>query len=442
MGKKEKDKKKPVVVVADEDEGYSDEEEDDKTPSQGIFQIEIIGARRLAARHKRTESSFPYCKMIWGEEDDDQYVTNTIEEELNPRWKQKFEIDLRGPNLEVEEMKFEIWCAKTKTLLGEVTIPVAGHRDTPLKFAKEHWYPLGGGKAEPKRQEIVTNQKKKKKLDEKAAKGLKFKGDICLKFGCQILEEDEKKQVFAVTASKAIQIEDYGSVDIEEMKAESELLAAESNEAAKRALRVAEQTKAIGADTLGKLDSQGQKLYNAESDLNQINADLKEANRELRGIHSRTGAMKNSMTKSKWDHVDRKNMSAEQRLEFARQKEEERKNKGKKGKKGKEEKLTIDEILAQKKAEEDELRKKDTMQHLIENGDFDHLSSDTQYNMRETEQTLDAIQGAVKDLHGMAEQMSVTLDEQNRLIDELSTTTTQTNARMKKTRMKVRREFD
>mmetsp|Transcript_175 Transcript_175/g.344 ORF Transcript_175/g.344 Transcript_175/m.344 type:complete len:102 (+) Transcript_175:761-1066(+) len=95
-----------------------------------------------------------------------------------------------------------------------------------------------------------------------------------------------------------------------------------------------------------------------------------------------------------------------------------------------------------KKAEEDELRKKDTMQHLIENGDFDHLSSDTQYNMRETEQTLDAIQGAVKDLHGMAEQMSVTLDEQNRLIDELSTTTTQTNARMKKTRMKVRREFD
>mmetsp|Transcript_174 Transcript_174/g.342 ORF Transcript_174/g.342 Transcript_174/m.342 type:complete len:128 (+) Transcript_174:682-1065(+) len=125
-----------------------------------------------------------------------------------------------------------------------------------------------------------------------------------------------------------------------------------------------------------------------------------------------------------------------------RKKDSERRSGRKKGKKGKEEKLTIDEILAQKKAEEDELRKKDTMQHLIENGDFDHLSSDTQYNMRETEQTLDAIQGAVKDLHGMAEQMSVTLDEQNRLIDELSTTTTQTNARMKKTRMKVRREFD
>jgi hypothetical protein len=39
------------------------------------------------------------------------------------------------------------------------------------------------------------------------------------------------------------------------MKAESEILTQESNEAAKRALRVAEQTRQIGADTLSKLDS-------------------------------------------------------------------------------------------------------------------------------------------------------------------------------------------
>ena len=39
------------------------------------------------------------------------------------------------------------------------------------------------------------------------------------------------------------------------MKAESEMLAQESNAAAKRALRVAEQTRQVGADTLAKLDS-------------------------------------------------------------------------------------------------------------------------------------------------------------------------------------------
>lgn len=44
-------------------------------------------------------------------------------------------------------------------------------------------------------------------------------------------------------------------MDIQDMKAESEMLAQESNEAAKRALRVAEQTRQIGADTLAKLDS-------------------------------------------------------------------------------------------------------------------------------------------------------------------------------------------
>ena len=151
-------------------------------------------------------------------------------------------------------MFFEIWCAKTKTLLGEVRVPVSGHRDTPIKLAKDHWYPLGGGKAAPKRQEIVTDQSKKKKLDSKAAKSLKYTGEICLKFGLVVEEEAAKRQVFAISAPKAIQIEDYNGVDIQEMKAESEMLAEESNSAAKRALRVAEQTRQIGAETLGKLD--------------------------------------------------------------------------------------------------------------------------------------------------------------------------------------------
>jgi hypothetical protein len=48
--------------------------------------------------------------------------------------------NLVGSNLDVEEMLFEIWCSKTKTLLGELSVPIAGHRDTPMKFAKEHWY--------------------------------------------------------------------------------------------------------------------------------------------------------------------------------------------------------------------------------------------------------------------------------------------------------------
>jgi len=103
--------------------------------------------------------------------------------------------------------------------------------------------------------------------------------------------------------------------------------------------------------------------------------------------------------------------------------------------------LTIEEILAQKKAEEEEARKKDTFQHLIESGQFDHLSSDAQYNVRETEQTIDAIAGTVSDLKSMAVQMSVTLDQQSVLIDDLQVSATNANAKLKKTRAKVRREF-
>jgi chromosome segregation ATPase len=191
------------------------------------------------------------------------------------------------------------------------------------------------------------------------------------------------------------------------------------------------------------ISGQGQKLRNAQADLRQIDADLSEANRDLRGIHSVTGQMRNGLTSSKYEHIDRSKLTKEQRAELARKEKEEREKNEKKDKKGKkgDKKLTIEEILAQKKAEEDEARKKDTFQHLIESGQFDHLSGDAQLKMRETEQTIDAISGTVKDLKGMAVQMSNTLDEQNALIDELQTSATNANAKMKKTRAKVRREF-
>jgi hypothetical protein len=67
---------------------------------------------------------------------------------------------------------------------------------------------LGGGKAAPKRQDITTDQSTKKKLDKKSEKSLKYTGDLCLKIGLEENEDKTKKQVFAVTASKAIHIED------------------------------------------------------------------------------------------------------------------------------------------------------------------------------------------------------------------------------------------
>tara|TARA_R110002050_G_scaffold82317_3_gene176368 strand:+ start:8 stop:379 length:372 start_codon:yes stop_codon:yes gene_type:complete len=121
--------------------------------------------------------------------------------------------------------------------------------------------------------------------------------------------------------------------------------------------------------------------------------------------------------------------------------QEEKKNKGKKGKGKGEQKMSIEDILAAKKAEDEERKKQDSFQHLIESGQFDHLGAETQYNVRETEQTITAIGDTVKDLKGMAVQMSNTLDDQLLLIDQMSTKTTNNNARIKKTRQKIQREF-
>ena len=103
--------------------------------------------------------------------------------------------------------------------------------------------------------------------------------------------------------------------------------------------------------------------------------------------------------------------------------------------------MSIEDILAAKKAEDEERKKQDSFQHLIESGQFDHLGAETQYNVRETEQTITAIGDTVKDLKGMAVQMSNTLDDQLLLIDQMSTKTTNNNARIKKTRQKIQREF-
>jgi hypothetical protein len=70
------------------------------------------------------------------------------------------------------------------------------------------------------------------------------------------------------------------------------------------------------------------------------------------------------------------------------------------------------------------------------------LSSDAQYNVRETEQTIDAVAGVVTDLKGMALQMSDTLDRQLIQIDQLQASAANANVNLKKTRGKVKREFD
>lgn len=160
--------------------------------------------------------------------------------------------------------------------------------------------------------------------------------------------------------------------------------------------------------------------------MNQIDEDLKESKREIREIKSIGGQIKNSLTSSKYEHSDRNKTN-----------NKENSNIDILGKK----KMTIDELLEQKKLEKEQEKKKNTFQQLIEYGQFDHLSSDSQYQMRETEQTIDVISSTVHEIKGIAVLMSDNLDEQNKLIDELQSSTSNSNSKIKKMRSKIKREF-
>ena len=169
--------------------------------------------------------------------------------------------------------------------------------------------------------------------------------------------------------------------------------------------------------------------------LKQINAGCLETNREVRSIRGIGGRVLNKMFKSKYSEAERQkyippdivqeelDASDEDETPFPTRKK------------------TIVDLLAEKKMNEEKTKNQDTFLHLIEDGQFDQLSTDSQFKVRETEQTISSIQGVVGDLKAMALQMGETIDEHNDMIEALNEESARTNVHLNRARKQVRRAF-
>ncbi|XP_031559305.1 synaptosomal-associated protein 25-like [Actinia tenebrosa] len=83
--------------------------------------------------------------------------------------------------------------------------------------------------------------------------------------------------------------EDRMRGEIERMQMKGDQVTDQSLESTRRMLQMSEETQDIGIKTLVKLDEQGEQLERVEEGLDQINADMKEAERNLTGMEKCCG---------------------------------------------------------------------------------------------------------------------------------------------------------
>eukprot|EP00010_Vexillifera_abyssalis_P007205 CAMPEP_0201545836 /NCGR_PEP_ID=MMETSP0173_2-20130828/2262_1 /ASSEMBLY_ACC=CAM_ASM_000268 /TAXON_ID=218659 /ORGANISM="Vexillifera sp., Strain DIVA3 564/2" /LENGTH=421 /DNA_ID=CAMNT_0047954359 /DNA_START=20 /DNA_END=1285 /DNA_ORIENTATION=- len=387
----------------------------------GTLLIHLLGGRHLAGKDKERLSD-PYCIVEIGSE---KFRTKAIPRNLAPRWNETFRYAMKEA---CNDLYLTVWDAKTKMFMGEATINLKGHKDTPFKFAKEHWFRLTGAVKPERTTDIKKLEKQRKKAAKKKKKG-DFSdiitGEIGLRIGLKTDKGSVQHDLQAALMNTATRVEDYEKVAVQDIIAETDHYVDESLQSTERSKRLAEQTRELGFQTLAQLNEQGDKLRNVQDDVIQINSDLKEGERELRSISSVFGQMKNAMTSSeshkRYKHIDR------------------RKNQMPSGDANAEDKLRYQL--------DDPHRDQDGKTHLygtremLKDGQFDHLSDDSKKKIEKTENNLDHISSAMNDLHLMAVQMGHEIDEHNRMLDELSPAIQITTNRIKKDTNKTRRQW-
>ncbi|XP_066930692.1 synaptosomal-associated protein 25-like [Clytia hemisphaerica] len=78
-------------------------------------------------------------------------------------------------------------------------------------------------------------------------------------------------------------------LELQRMQRHADVITDESLESTRRMVRLAEETQDTGIKTLVALDEQGEKLNRVEENLDQINADMREAEKNLTGLEKFCG---------------------------------------------------------------------------------------------------------------------------------------------------------
>ena len=390
--------------------------------SAGCLLIHVMGARGLAGKDK-DKMSDPYCLLKIGSQ---TFKTQPIERNLAPRWNETFRYEMTES---CPDIFLTVWDEKTKQFMGEVTISLEGPKEIPFQLAKEHWHRLRGKKEAPRTTDIKQMKKQRKAAKSKAKKhdySDLVSGEVLIRLGQKASNDSSSGSLTSalMKSNQPVRFEDYEKVALEDIIAEAEQIVDESLQSTERSLRLTHQIRELGFSTLAQLQDQGEKLRHVQEGVIQINADLKQGERELRSISSIGGAIMNSMTSRpenyKYRHINQKKnvvgeISAEDALRYQ-----------------------LDDphrSLAGSSADAYSTRQ------MLRDGAFDQLSAGAQHSMLRTEDNLDEISAALDDISMMSKQMGAEIQEHNRMLEELGPAVARTTERTKRAANKTRRQW-
>lgn len=311
--------------------------------------------------------------------------------------------------------------AVSDTKIGQVRLKLEQHKDVPFKFALDHWYPFGtgGGKKEKDKKQ---GKKKKTELDPESTS---FSGEV----GVIVGTENAKEALLDGAPKDRYQVKSLDdpylqTKSAEEIYDEAIDQAKEDVEIVNSMVRMGHQTKEVAENTINKLEHQNEQLGKINTELDNIEDTMDEADRKIKSI----GNCCYTCYYCCCSGDEHKNRRAEIYSKDA-QRRAERKQRA------------IDE---QAKAREQELQNKARsggkgVAHLTQEelGNMTHEEK-LAYQQSKIDSGLDELGEIVGDLKNMAQNMGDTIDQSMPGVDELPEKIDHANTRVVKDTVKVK----
>eukprot|EP00795_Rhopilema_esculentum_P013643 gene13643-4541_t len=202
--------------------------------------------------------------------------------------------------------------------------------------------------------------------------------------------------------------EDRMRMELQRMQRKADEITDESLESTRRILRTAEETQDVGIKTLVELDEQGEKLDRIDQTLDNINTDMKEAEKNLTGLEKFCGLCICSCRRKK---------NFEKTEEYKRaygRKDDDRRSDAK------------GNINGGHRGEAP-----------AQGGYIQRVTNDARED--EMDENLGQVSGIVGNLKAMAVDMGTELDKQNRQIDRITDKTNANEARIEGANVRARK---
>jgi len=276
---------------------------------------------------------------------------------------------------------------KDHIFMGEIRIPMCELSGLKYDYCEERRYPLKPRSKENKRDNVD--------------------GDLSIKVG-MVWFEEKPTNIKNLSGDRQTQAMIY----------ESERLADESMASVNRSLKMVENSKQLGVDTLDGLHRQGEQIRNIQADVDDINYMQNRADRHMRGISSVGGAIANKFT-PKFEKSRDHNRKADKEYDKSR--------KGKLKERVQEEKQTVKEEVKRNKYD---WRKGGKAKTEMYKEDVSLLSEAHQQKVEQTDRVLDQIGDGLLVLKEIARDMGDEIEDHNRRLEQLNGDMREANVRM------------